>query len=168
MESRERLCPVCQVNLVPQTHLGITIDVCPTCAGIWFDADELPRLRELDPGVLPRIEHLYQPTVERYEGAGDRPCPVCRVPMYRYNYLYTSNIALDGCDQCGGVWVDHGELVKMDQLAQEARAMEIPPETRAQLELLKMEAELKERQAQLRYWEGLFAFLRARPWFPFP
>jgi Zn-finger nucleic acid-binding protein len=41
MDSQKRLCPVCQVALVPQTHLGITIDVCPTCAGIWFDADEL-------------------------------------------------------------------------------------------------------------------------------
>ncbi len=166
MDSRERLCPVCQVNLVPQTHLGITIDVCPTCAGIWFDADELPRLRELDPTALPRIDHLYQPTVERYEGAGDRLCPVCRVPMYRYNYLYTSNIALDGCDLCGGVWVDHGELVKMDQLAKDARAMEIPPETKAQIAIVQMEAEMREAQERARFWEGLFAFMRARPWFP--
>lgn len=166
MNSRERLCPVCQVTLVPQTHLGITIDVCPTCAGIWFDADELPRLRALDPSVLPRLDQQYQPVVERYEGIGERLCPVCREPLYRYNYLYTSNIVLDGCDVCGGVWVDHGELVKMDQLARDARAMEIPPETKAQMAIAQLEAETKEAQARAQFWEGLFSFLRARPRFP--
>lgn len=166
MQRTERLCPVCQVQLVPQTFLGITIDVCPTCAGIWFDADELPRLRELDPSLLPRIDQRYQPLVERYEGTGERLCPVCRVPMYQYNYLYTSNIVLDSCDQCGGVWVDHGELMKMDQLAQDARAMEIPPETQAKLAIAQMETESKEAQERARFWEGLFSFLRARPRFP--
>jgi Zn-finger nucleic acid-binding protein len=166
MDSRERLCPVCQVSLVPQSHLGITIDVCPTCAGIWFDADELPRLREMDPAILPRLDHLYQPMVERYEGAVERLCPKCRLPMYHYNYLYTSNITLDSCDQCGGVWVDHGELVKMDQLARDAHAMEIPPETKAKIAIAQMEAESKEAQERARFWEGLFSFLRARPRFP--
>lgn len=166
MDSKERLCPVCQVPLVSQTHLGITIDVCPTCAGIWFDADELLLLRELDPSVLPRLDQLYQPAVERYEGTGERLCPNCRIPMYRCNYLYTSNITLDSCDQCGGVWVDHGELVKMDQLVRDARTMEIPPETKAQLAIAQMEAEMKESQARAQFWTGLFSFLRARLRFP--
>ncbi|MCS7065445.1 MAG: zf-TFIIB domain-containing protein [Fimbriimonadales bacterium] len=166
MDSKERLCPTCQVPLVPQSHLGITIDVCPTCAGIWFDADELGRLREIDPAALPRLDQLYQPAVERYEGAGERFCPACRAPMYRYNYLYTSNITLDSCDACGGVWVDHGELIKMDQRGRDARAMEIPPEAKAQMAVAQMEAEMKEAQARARFWEGLFSFLRARPRFP--
>jgi Zn-finger nucleic acid-binding protein len=86
--------------------------------------------------------------------------------MYQYNYLYTSNIVLDSCDQCGGVWVDHGELMKMDQLAQDARAMEIPPQTQVKGITAQMEAESIEAHERARFWEGLFAFLRA--FFGFP
>ena len=164
---RERLCPVCQVALVPQTHLGITIDVCPTCAGIWFDADELTRLHNLDPEILPRLDHQYQPLVERYDPPWERLCPVCREPLYRYNYLYTSPIVLDACDKCGGTWVDHGELEKMEEVLRDAKAMEIPPEAKAQVELAKIEAEHKEEVARKEFWLGLFNFMRARPRFPF-
>lgn len=164
---RERICPVCQIALIPQVHLGITIDVCPTCAGIWFDADELTRLRSLDPQILPRIDHQYQPVVERCDPPGERLCPVCAEPLYRYKYLYTSSIELDACEKCGGTWVDNGELIKMEQVLRDAKAMEIPPEAVAQVEVAKIEAEHQETVARSEFWRGLFDFMRARPRFPF-
>ncbi len=163
---RERTCPVCTVALVPQTHLGVTLDVCPTCAGIWFDADELTRLRQIDPTVLPRIDLQYQPVVERFDPPWERLCPVCRVPLSRYNYLYTSNIQLDTCDQCGGIWVDDGELIKMNQVLQDAKTAEVPPEAKAKMALAQAEAEHREQMDKLEFWTGLFNFLRARPRFP--
>jgi Zn-finger nucleic acid-binding protein len=92
---------------------------------------------------------------------------VCREPLYRYNYLYTSPIVLDACDKCGGTWVDHGELEKMEEVLRDAKAMEIPPEAKAQVELAKIEAEHKEEVARKEFWLGLFNFMRARPRFPF-
>lgn len=163
---RERLCPICSVLLIPQTHLGVTVDVCPTCAGIWFDADELNRLYHMDPLIFPTIEQRYQPVVERYNPPWERLCPACREPLYRYHYLYTSSIELDGCDQCGGVWVDHGELSKMEQVLRDAKVAELPPETRAKVELANAEFEHQERMSKLEFWKGLFTFLRARPRFP--
>lgn len=160
---RERLCPVCQVALKPQVHLGVTIDVCPACAGVWFDADELTRLHQLDDAILPRIDKLYQPEVVAYDPPWERLCPVCREPLRPYNYLYTSNIVLDTCDNCGGVWVDHGELEKMHRVLQDARAMDIPPEAKAHVALAEIEAESKQVQARAEFWRGLFDFLRARP-----
>ena len=40
-----RLCPVCsQQPLESHTFRGVQIDVCPVCAGIWFDAGEVKLL----------------------------------------------------------------------------------------------------------------------------
>lgn len=164
---RERLCPVCQIELKPQVHLGVTIDVCPACAGIWFDADELTRLNRIDDEILPRIDSMYQPEITQYNPPWDRMCPVCRVPLLAYHYLYTSDIELDTCNQCGGVWVDNGELEKMYRVLADARAMEVPPEAKAQVTLAEIEAETKQATARAEFWRGLFDFLRARPRFPF-
>ena len=163
---RERLCPVCQIELKPQVHYGVTIDVCPACAGIWFDADELKRLHDIDESILPRLDTIYQPQVLPYDPPWEKLCPVCRSPLRPYNYLYTTNIVLDTCDQCGGVWVDHGELEKMRRVLQDAHAMEIPPEAKAKIAVAQIEAEASEVRARAEFWRGLFDFMRARPRFP--
>jgi len=130
---------------------------------VWFDADELTRLHQLDDAILPRIDKLYQPEVVAYDPPWERLCPVCREPLRPYNYLYTSDIVLDTCDNCGGVWVDHGELEKMHRVLQDARAMDIPPAAKAHVALAEIEAESKQVQARAEFWRGLFDFLRARP-----
>lgn len=164
---RERLCPVCRIELKPQVHLGVTIDVCPACAGIWFDADEMTRLNNIDEAILPRIDSLYQPQIVGYDPPWDRRCPTCDQMLRPYHYLYTSDIELDTCDQCGGVWVDNGELEKMNRVLADARAMELPPESKAEIALAQIEAETKQAAARADFWRGLFEFLRARPRIPF-
>ncbi len=165
---RERLCPVCQVELKPQIHLGITIDVCPTCAGIWFDKDELTHIAQLDPTVLPKLDQMYQPVVTSYDPPWQKVCPVCKQTNLRpYDYLYHSNIELDECPECGGIWVEDSELQKMYQVLQDARAMDIPPETKAEMALAQMEAEHHQTMGKLEFLNGLFSFLSARFRIPF-
>ena len=36
-------CPSCQGLLTPRIHGEVTVDLCETCGGIWFDPDELER-----------------------------------------------------------------------------------------------------------------------------
>ena len=43
----------------------------------------------------------------------DRPCPRCRRPMMKFNYAYDSNIILDRCPVCKGIWADPGELYRL-------------------------------------------------------
>lgn len=40
------LCPVCQVNLVMSDRMGIEIDYCPKCRGVWLDRGELDKIIE--------------------------------------------------------------------------------------------------------------------------
>lgn len=161
---RERLCPVCRVELKPQIHLGITIDVCPTCAGIWFDQDELTRITQIDPEILPQLDQLYQPVVHSYDPPWEKLCPVCReVRLRPYHYLYNSDIELDECVSCGGIWVENSELEKMASVLQDARVMDVPPEAQAETILAQVEAEHRQTMGRLEFFKGLFRFLSARP-----
>lgn len=39
-------CPLCRVDLVMSEKLGVEIDYCPTCRGIWLDRGELDKIVE--------------------------------------------------------------------------------------------------------------------------
>jgi hypothetical protein len=34
------ICPRCHAGLAPQTRVGVVVDVCERCAGIWMDRQE--------------------------------------------------------------------------------------------------------------------------------
>ena len=42
------LCPRCGTSLAEQDHLGITIDVCGSCGGVWLDKGELEAVEQRD------------------------------------------------------------------------------------------------------------------------
>jgi Zn-finger nucleic acid-binding protein len=52
-QEERRNCPKCP-DIVMQQHFfsvkrGVTVDECPSCGGVWLDAGELRRIRELYP-----------------------------------------------------------------------------------------------------------------------
>jgi uncharacterized protein len=40
------LCPICNVDLLMTERLGIEIDYCPKCRGVWLDRGELEKIIE--------------------------------------------------------------------------------------------------------------------------
>lgn len=47
MEQKEALgmlCPNCRVDLVMGERLGVEVDYCPNCRGIWLDRGELDKI----------------------------------------------------------------------------------------------------------------------------
>jgi Zn-finger nucleic acid-binding protein len=44
-----------------------------------------------------------------------RLCPECQAVMREFNFAYDSNIFLDKCPRCGGIWTDVGEILKVAQ-----------------------------------------------------
>lgn len=160
-----RICPKCEIELTEEMQSGTTIDICPQCAGIWFDNDELNNIREQDPVSLIQIDQQFRPKVEPATSGGARNCPACRLPMRRYNYLYTSPIELDECEQCGGVWVDDGELEKMVQVLNDARTQPLPPEIKDELAMAQWEAEHKDQTGRVSVFGRFFRFLGGRLYF---
>jgi len=110
-------CPVCRNMLRTVKSRGFTLDVCLKCKGIWFDDGELigfAKALENDVESVDKLT-LYKPrkAVGEKELPSTRSCPRCNVTMKQFNYAYDSNIFLDRCQQCGGVWTDAGEIQRV-------------------------------------------------------
>ena len=103
------LCPACGEELTEVKVDDTTADVCDAgCGGIWFDRYELQRVDEPveDPGVLLSIEPKAA-----IDDRGGRHCPKCPdVVMSRHFWSVKRQVEVDECPQCGGFWLDAGEL----------------------------------------------------------
>jgi uncharacterized protein len=107
-------CPACGRVLSTMVVGGITVDVCKGgCAGIWFDRYELMKVDEShesageeltriegDPAVLSAVDHTKRLS-----------CPKTpEVVMMRHFFSVKRQVAVEECPECGGYWLDVGEL----------------------------------------------------------
>src|SRR5688572_11282347 len=105
-------CPVCTNDLASVNAGGVTVDVCVNgCGGIWFDQFELKELdepRETAGDLLNQVtsEKVGLPTNDER-----RNCPRCPdIVMMRHFFSPKRRVVVDECPQCGGFWLDAGEL----------------------------------------------------------
>jgi len=144
-------CPYCSSGLESFTVDKTAIDICPDCGGAWLDAGELQeciaylnRRRRFGP---PASKTLLQKPV-RLEDVQE-PCLLCarcKRPMEKVNYLYSSNIIIDSCPGCGGIWLDKGEARKIASFSQASGVIELYG--RAVVESLAEKCRQEKRQAQ--------------------
>lgn len=117
-------CPACDHPLAEFVMGGVKLDACQGgCGGIWFDAFELARVGESlgTPGT-----HLLQ--VDRdparvVDLQRKRACPRCEgIKLKRHFSSAQRKIEVDDCPNCGGCWLDAGELqqLRSEQVRREA------------------------------------------------
>lgn len=102
----------------------VTVDVCRGgCGGIWFDNFELKKVdepHEIDALALLRIERNDSLLVD-YERR--RNCPKCPdVVMMRHFFSPRREVEVDECANCGGIWLDPGELAQIRREIAESKA----------------------------------------------
>jgi Zn-finger nucleic acid-binding protein len=98
---------------------------------VFFDDGELTELRRQGDAALAQLDEAVHPE-EGYLASPDRHlriCPGCGSGMSPYRYLYSSPVILDSCEDCGGIWIDNGEL----KLMQEYIRGEVPGRVVAQV-----------------------------------
>ncbi len=108
-------CPVCRIGLDRLSCDGIEVDSCPECQGIWFNAGDLKPYID---GILAKDESIPHDSAELHRSIvalrdlseSVRPCPHCNVGMKKFNYAADSNIIIDKCSDCEGLWVDKKEI----------------------------------------------------------
>lgn len=119
-------CPRCSAELQTILYTGVEVETCPVCEGEWLDAEELgvivqnaerkftrEEIAELD-RARSQIFHLGPQAPERIS------CPKCyNRKLVPFNYASTSGIILDKCRGCGGIWLDKGELERIQALVDE-------------------------------------------------
>ena len=97
----------------------VAIDVCPECIGVWLDGSELADIlaapeRTWPPGVVERVlETTGQMGIPRSELVRELACPACESRLEPVNYQGNSGVIINTCPNRHGVWLDHGELAKI-------------------------------------------------------
>ena len=117
-------CPNCDKPLNRFTFMDVQLDDCADCGGIWFDAEELQRVKQATPEAWAKLEAQIAPRSAETtapKGVVVKKCPACGVEMHPYRYMFNSDVHLDECEQCGGTWVDDAELAAMTGFLQQAQ-----------------------------------------------
>ena len=112
------ICPACQRSLKEIKIGNLAVDVCDGgCGGAWFDNFELKQVDEPH-------EHAGEALLDVPRDAGiqtdpsvKRNCPRCRdILMMKHFFSIQKKVEIDECAQCGGIWLDVGELAKIRSL----------------------------------------------------
>ncbi len=91
---------------------SVSVDVCNEgCGGIWFSWMELQRFDEPKDDVdeeLLEVKPLPGISVD----PGPLHCPQCvdKIQLKRHFFSIKRSVTVDECPECGGYWLDPGEL----------------------------------------------------------
>ena len=110
-------CPNCGARLNKYVYHGTAVDVCADCGGVWFEGEELKlfiskfleRNSDIPEAKIDLNKQIkIQKEIEYSESL--RLCPKCGDRMPVFNFAYDSNIILNRCDICEGIWADGKEI----------------------------------------------------------
>jgi Zn-finger nucleic acid-binding protein len=123
-------CPAC-FNELTQMQVGtLVVDVCHgSCGGIWFDAFELQRVDEEDEAGGEPLLHIERHPNVKVDAVRKRDCPRCPdVKLHRHFFSAKRRVEVDQCPNCGGYWLDAGELAQIRaELTDTATAAQMHP-----------------------------------------
>lgn len=120
----ELKCPKCNdVKLKKHEIEGTVVEFCEGCNGIWLDKGELNKVTHPIDGDIEFCSHEYSGE----KSVSELSCPKCiDKKLKKANFIEFSDIAIDYCDGCNGIWLDKGEL---DAINSEIDALKEIPES---------------------------------------
>jgi Zn-finger nucleic acid-binding protein len=118
-------CPVCANVLTTMTVGRITVDACKGgCGGMWFDRYELMRVDEVDESAGEGLLEIERDPNLHVDLSKRLNCPKClEVVMMRHFFSAKRQVVVDECPNCGGHWLDPGELrtIRTEYASEEER-----------------------------------------------
>jgi Zn-finger nucleic acid-binding protein len=99
-------------NQVTTKKDSISYDMCEECGSLWLDAGALDKMAFRVEGS---IEYCSEDPIDKPE-TRTKKCPRCdNSKLYRVRFLNCTDIILHHCRNCGGFWLDGGELDLIDK-----------------------------------------------------
>ena len=107
-------CPICKkIELKKSNFNRVEVDYCPECLGLWFEEDELRQAKDAKDKTLNWLDiDLWEDRTLFKVSKSQKACPKDGVPLYEVKYG-TSEIKVDVCDMCHGIFLDRGEFKKI-------------------------------------------------------
>ena len=104
-------CPKCPSEIKEMRLEGVDFDFCSSCKGIWFDKDEMAFMAEL-PVDVPQLQEVRKGAKNT-----DFSCPRCQTKLEEMKFVQNKDLLIDRCPGCQGIWLDTGELKKVENIA---------------------------------------------------
>lgn len=97
---------------------GIKVDISESCGGVWFDNYELKKFDEVHESAGEKlIELIKEKNRADIDLTKKLKCPRdVDIPLKRRFYSPKRQIQIDECPQCGGIWLDAGELTRIREM----------------------------------------------------
>lgn len=114
-------CPFCSNAMKEENYEGVIIDRCCSCDGVWLDDNEIQIILQQTQKTfteLQKIEAIILKNQDHREKESLR-CPKCGDLLQVLNYALNSGVFIDRCKNHHGVWLDKGELDKLQIFMEE-------------------------------------------------
>ncbi len=112
-------CPVDHsIELVTISVDGVSVEHCVKCNGHWLQHGELAKLASR--------EATAEPAASVSRGS-TRFCPADTSPLTEVKFPQHSNLKIDVCPQCQGIWLDANELGQALRSRLRSRGCPQPP-----------------------------------------
>ena len=106
-------CPKCSGEMEQVYYSRIEVDRCTQCGGLWFQPEELRRLRD-DVWMADYIIDTGDKGVGKEANAlKDYHCPICGEEMQRDFDADQPHITYENCPNGHGTYLDAGELTDL-------------------------------------------------------
>ena len=106
-------CPRCMNKLTRDKRYGGDFDICTDCGGTWAQGNELDAIiKRIINGDKDEIEASAKAlqSAKQYSEAPEH-CPSCdHKPLEPFTYGQATDVQLNRCKICGGIWFDPGEM----------------------------------------------------------
>jgi len=158
-------CPACGNTMKEVQVQDITVDVCEGgCGGIWFDWFELKKVDEPHEALGEELLNVTRDESLVVDQEAKRTCPRCEgQTMWRHFSSVNREVAVDECPQCGGFFLDYGELNQIrGQFTTEEERAEAAEKLFAEMydgELADLHADSKDKVEKSRGLSRMFRFL---------
>lgn len=110
-------CPCCSQPLQTGLIEGRRGIYCNACFGILVRHEDFSGIVQERQARRTGIEPTEPRAIDPAAFERRLNCPSCQNPMDVHPYYGPGNIVIDTCAQCGFMWLDHGELTRVEHAA---------------------------------------------------
>jgi len=106
-------CPCCKdIELsIQKISPNVEVDTCQKCGGVWFEKGEVGDFTRFAKDIpdFARLVKEAKPS--------SKACPECHTNMKEMKYTASSELIIDYCATCSGMWFDGGEMGELNKIA---------------------------------------------------
>ena len=97
-------CPKCNLDLTPTVRHKLKVNYCPSCKGMWLEAQELGQLEDevFDFGDDAKGTVVFSSTPTTAK------CPECNALLQKFNYRFY-DLEMEFCPNQHGYWLGEDE-----------------------------------------------------------